>query len=442
MSRLAKVLAGMSFALAVVLVVNACDGTAGVDLSSTVPGVTAPASSDGGSQFAGISDARKNAARFINPAGQIRVDIRQFTGIGLQNRCDPLGLNGGTPWPSTIGAAGTEGVTFTPAFVLDAAAHTDPPSEYDLIGTVGETDYILSLRVPQDAAGGGTFPDAFTQVEFSFRAVNPEAYIPHVGANYIDQEADFPSNDDVAANRSLFNMAGEDVAILVQGIDFEAELTGVAPGSTGGYMTFLGPTGWVLFMRDNAYRSGRFYEIAGAVKGGPVAYYDTDPGAPDLTDDGMFESVQVQSSSNLSGTSGFENNDQPAADMDGTTWAVCDVAGGVTAGAYAFLDRSNLSDMDTSGGADHIGNPDFQGGAGGFLLCIRPIAFLAADVVVFPNTPGDAPALVGAADTIPALNSGYDESAIPETTDIDDNTNNGPPGVHEIGVSVFFIHGS
>jgi hypothetical protein len=99
---------------------------------------------------------------------------------------------------------------------------------------------------------------------------------------------------------------------------------------------------------------------------------------------------------------------------------------------YAFLDLSNL---------DELGGPG--PGQGGGLLIIRRNAFLGAQVVANPNTAGPQPAPVGAADLFGPPLSGYDATIIPALSGRQvNNPATGTAGVHEIGWSIFFIHGS
>ncbi len=397
-----KLLVGSSVLVTALVVVAACDafrfggsnGTGGTNGSTN--------------SVSGVSIGRQNAARLINtaPGNLLRFDLRQQNlGIATQVRCDPLGNGpGNTPWDIIATS------TYTPTLF-------NIPSEYDWIATLGETEIILGLRVPVEPF----FPLQFSQVEFSLRAVNPcangHAFVGPPGNDYLPTQADFPSNDDVAANRSLISLSGGDVALVVAGIDFIG-----APASTTATMNFLGPTGWVVFMRDNAFRSGRFFNITGALKGAPPAFFDT----PSVLDNGAFESVQVNGDN-------FDGFSEPFANITPSpSFFVC--AGAPTPGRnYAFVDTSNLDETLAPGA-----------GQGGGILIIRREAFLGTGVVVNPNVPGPAPAPVLIGDLISPPLSGYNEPSIPaivcpgET----DNSFNGPGGVHEIGWSIFFVHGS
>lgn len=352
------------------------------------------------------SAGRRNAARLIDVAvnKKLTFDLVQFTGAGTQNRCDPLGVGGHQPWPSRIGGP----KTFAPNLANQV-------SEYDWVGAIGETEYCLALRVPHEPL----FPLQFSQVEFSLRAVNPWAYGHLPTQDYFmtadGSQADFPSNADNPALRSLIDLNGGDVALVVIGIDFAG-----APANTLATMNFLGPTGWLVFMRDNAYQSGRFFNIAGALKGAPRALADT----PSPHDDGFFESVQVNGEN-------FDAHTEPFANT--TPLPAPGVCAGAPTRPYAFVDLSNRNENFSNGP-----------GQGGFLFVIRKEAFLGAGVVVNPNTPGPAPAPVLAGDVMPAPLSGYNELIIPEIAAPNEtgNTHNGPAGVHEIGWSVFFVHSS
>lgn len=396
MSRTNRLLAVVGLFAAGIAVIGACSTLSTVGSGGALAPVT-----DAGT--AGVSIGRQNAARLIAPATPLRFALlQQDLTDPFQVRCDPRGVMGGNnPWDTLID------VTFVPSVF-------NQPSEYDWLVTIGETDYILGLRVPVEPF----FPLQFSQVEFSLRAVNPCANGHLVGNDYQPSQADFPSNDDFAANRSLIDLAGGDVALLVAGIKFVG-----APASTSGYMNFLGPTGWVLFLRDNAFRSGRFYNITGALKGAPPAFADT----PSLADDGFFESVQVSGDN-------FDAFSEPFANVSGFP-DTFPCAGAPTFGRpYSFIDLSNRNE------ALGIG-----AGQGGGLLVIRREAFLGAQVVVNPNTPGATPAPVLGGDLILAPLSGYNELIIPAINcpaNESDNSFNGPAGVHEIGWSIFFTHGA
>lgn len=398
------------------LVVAACDSLNNLG-NTGVAGLNAAGNAT--PQIVDASQGRKNALRLIG-AGALLVDVRQFPSPPPAGffRCDPLGLNGGLPWPSRIGGP----ITLTPGKYNVVGASPDGiASEYDELSFIGETGYALGLRTPVEP----NFPQFFSQVEFNFRAVNPFAFGHAPGFDYVNtvdgNQAKYPSNDDVVDQRSLINLAGGDVAIWVQGINF----FGLGAGSnTFAAMNFLGPTGWVLFLRDNAFQSGRFYNITGALKGGPRAFEDTPPAG----DEGAFESAQVNGDN-------FDANSTPAADNDPLTARIGPCPGVVDPGAYgrayAFVDRSNIDELG-------VASP----GEGGFVLVIRRQAFNGKGVVINPNVPGPAPAVIGGGDVLfPAPGSGYNEPAVlginhPGETVFAPSV----PGVHEIGVSVFFTH--
>ncbi|GMU33397.1 MAG: hypothetical protein HS101_15835 [Planctomycetia bacterium] len=391
-----------------IVVIGACDALR--SLNNNVGGIPVPDTS--GTVGTSISQGRDNASRLINTAvgNFLFFDLRQFTGAGTQNRCNPLGTGGIDPWPSRIGGP----VIITPNLF-------NSPSEYDWVARIGETEYCLALRVPVEPF----FPLQFSQVEFSLRAVNPVAnghlLVAPPGNDYFLTQADFPSNDDIAANRSLIDTTGGDVALIVSGIDFIG-----SPTSTVATMNFLGPTGWLVFMRDNAFRSGRFFNITGALKGGPPAFFDT----PGTADDGFFESVQVNGDN-------FDSFSEPFANTTLFPTALTCAGGAPTPGrTYSFVDLSNLNEILAPGP-----------GQGGGIFIIRREAFIGTGVVVNPNVPGPAPAPVAIGDLIVPPFSGYNETIIPAITangpyTETDNSFNGPGGVHEIGWSIFFVHGS
>lgn len=399
----------------------------GVIIAAACNAFNAPGTSGtpaAGSPAPGLSQGRQNAARDIAAVNSIRVELRQQDlGDPLQHRCFPLGDGVNVPWDLK-----TSAVPF-----LDPSTTT---SEYDILEpTVGETDYILSIRSINPVTD-----DNFTALEFSFRAVNPfvDAHVP--GTDYVpaaEDEARFPSNDDVPANRTLVDLFGGDVAIIVQGISF----TGLPPAATTkAFMNFLGPTGWVFFMRDNAFQSGRFYRLTGALTCGPKALEDT----PSLLDDGFFNSVQVN------GTN-FDFLDEPAgatiaaaAPSDfhqlcaGTPGALVPDPLAEGTAKYSFLDISGRDSVGAAATAQ-----------GGFIFVARNGAFQAGGTperVVLD--PGVCPAALPlASNTIPAPFAGYDEPTVPGINNPDaggagefDHSADVIPGVHEIGVSVFFIH--
>ncbi|MEK6643995.1 MAG: hypothetical protein AABZ08_08800 [Planctomycetota bacterium] len=374
----------------------------------------------------GVSKGRENAARTVdNTAGKfVWVYLSQIPDPAPVNMspCHPMGSPGGVPfipWP----------VIATRQFIPLQVSPPSGPSEYDWIQTISfDNEVCLGMRTPTEP----NFPLQFTQVEFNLRSVSPWAYghtvVGPPGSDYFffpgpppAGQADFPSNDVNINARSLFNRAGGDVFVWVQGLDFSG-----APVTTNAYMNTLGPVGWVLFMRDNAFRSGRFYNITGALKGAPRAFADT----PSLADDGFFESVQVNGDN-------FDAFSEPFGNLDPALVSFCGIPN--PARPYAFMDRSNFAE--DAGAAPFA--PPVGGGQGGFMLLIHRSAFNGAQVVVNPNVPGNLPAPVLAGDLFGPPPSGYDSTAIPAINAAARHGKvDGPAGVHELGFSVFFIHGS
>ncbi len=399
----------LSFSAVVIIIVGACESLTEVAPDGSAAGVSTPQVNPPAAE-GGISKARANAARLINGAETLKLDIlqRDPTAVPAQVPCDPLGNDAAAArWTSRIGGE----VTLMPNLAF---------AEYDYLATIGETDYIVSIRVPNPSDD-----PTFTQVEFSFRAVNPFAFGHAPGADYIGNEAIYPSNDDVIPNRSLIDLDGEDVAIIVQGINF---LVGAPPDSvesTRGYMNALGPFAWVLFMRDSQLPGGRFYNISGAAKGGPVAFADVPLPGPPLQ--GLFQSAQVTGDN-------FDMLSEHPGNMD-PDLAVANVClGGAPLQPYAFFDFPNLDEN----GADSPGEA-------GFLLVVRPDAFntgpggTTSEVVIDAS---GMPATITNADLIGPFPSGDNEPAVIAINhgSEEDHTADGPAGVHEIGVSVFFIH--
>jgi len=389
----------LSLSAAVIIIVGACENLSEVTPDGSAAGVSTPDINPAAGE-GGISKARANAARLIDGTETLKLDILQRDPtVATQVPCDPLGnAPAATRWTSRIGGE----VTLLPnlSFV-----------EYDYLATIGETDYIVSIRVPNPSAD-----PMFTQVEFSFRAVNPFAYAHSAGADYVGKQPAYPSNDDVIPNRSLIDLDGEDVAIIVQGINFVSVPT---LKSTRGYMNALGPFAWVLFMRDSQLPGGRFYNITGAAKGGPVAFADVPLPGPPLQ--GLFQSAQVTGDN-------FDTYSEHPSNM-GPDLAVANVClNGVPGQPYAFFDFPNLDDNGVAS-----------------LLVVRPEAFNTAPGGTTSQVVIDAsgmPAAITNVDLIGPFPSGYNEPAVLAINHVgeDDHTANGPAGVHEIGVSVFFIH--
>lgn len=378
-----------------------------------------------------VSQNRLDAARTLQPGTAILFDLLQQDLLDCtERRCDPLGMDPFPPFvgpcpfnPNTRWTSRINGPVF---LTVDTFAN----SEYNFAfaSATGETEYILGLRAPNPTP-------PFSLLEVNIRAVNPRAYAHVPGNDYLIHEADFPSNDDDFAARSLLDLdplTGGDVAILVQGVNFA-----VPPGITKStaFMNGLGPTAWLAFMRDNAYQSGRFYALDGARKGGPVAFADVPPPGP--PEQGLFQSAQVTGDQ-------FDDRSEPRNHLDPDPFVskICD--GDPTPGKpYAFLDRSNIDEL----GLAAPGN-------GGFLFVMRQEAFrpggILAGVVLDPSGP---PAAILPGDTIPAPVSGYDEfflslaGVIQVGGHVTNHTIAGPPimgdgdpGVHELSVSIFFVH--
>lgn len=344
-----------------------------------------------------ISEARMNAARVLNNTGSIVVDILQQTANPPgQNASDPFGVAGGTRWPSRLGGAA----------VLPLAALTPVPlNEYDLVGRSpsGQTARVLSLRVPTTS----TTDQEGTVVEFNFRAINPFAngHDP-ADPNYTLGQAKYPSNDPDLASRSLIDPMGGSIAVVVFGVPFKDALA----THTAAVMPTT-DTAWLGFMRDNGLNSGRFYMLGAARSGGPVALADI------LGMEGDYESVQINGA-----------DFGPACDVSTTYANGWPIFPGSK--PYAFADYSNL---EVSGRA--------VGGLGGFVFVFRPMAFSGMPVVNDPAQPLMAPG-----NLVPPPLSGYDEMTLGAFTG---NTTfhaplrkaDGPPGVHELSLAVYFWHG-
>jgi len=407
-----KALVACAVLVAGAIALAACNGLAGLGNQTVDSTALGPP---------GVTKGRDNAARTIDngPGKEVQVYLAQCPEPlppGF-SRCLPFGGVGILPWP----------VVAVRSFVPFESSPPNGPSEYDWIQTISFDDEIcLGMRTPVEP----NFPLQFTQVEFSLRCVSPWAYghtiIGPPGQDYLyfpgpppAGQADYPSNDPNINSRSLFDRAGGDIIIWVQGLDFSGP-----PSTTNAYMNTLGPTGWVLFMRDNAFRSGRFYNIIGALKGAPRAFADT----PNPADDGFFESVQVNGDN-------FDAFSEPSGNIDPVALSFCGIPN--PARPYAFLDRSNLSE-----GPDPFA-PRAGPGQGGFMLLIHREAFVGAQVVVNPNVPGPLPAPVLAGDLFGPPPSGYDSNPLPAIDPGDRRSRvDGPAGIHELGFSVFFIHGS
>ncbi len=409
-------IAGIGACLVGLLALSGCDRAGNfANLEQLAVTGASPQADAVTSKVAGVSDGRKNAARMITPGSAFLVDLLQFDGGPGQHRCYPLGdpVLAHAKWPSRLHNLPGFPIVVTSNFLQ---------SEYDWLSTKGDTEYVLSVRVG--------FPPGdphFSQVEFNFRAVNPfEAnhvaggMLPH----YMIHEADYPSNDAVVANRSLVNLAGGDIAILIQGLNF-AGLPAIPEVDTTAWMNALGPLGWVAFMRDNAYQSGRFYAIMGSLTGGPPALTDT----PNPFDDGMFRSVQVRGDM----FDMFSENPSQLTTPPPTCHVCPWWAPDTPTQPYALLDYSNFNEAG-------VPTP----GRGGFVFVMRAAAFSNL-VVLDPSAhPGESP-LAHPGNVIPAPGSGYAEAKLHTAGVINhpgavDNPPIGPTGVHELSISVFFIH--
>lgn len=373
------------------------------------------------------SEGRQNAALMIDngPGKLVFVDLLQYDPADLlQQRCAPLGAPGVNPWRSRFG--GPIVLNLFKNNVIGSSIQ-GIASEYDELVNIGETGFCLGVRSP----AASVIDPNFSHVEFNIRAVNPFAFGHAPGFDYVNtvdgNQAFYPSNDENPGpvpgfpdNRSLINVAGGDVAIAIRGLDF----FGIGAKQTFATMNFLGPTGWVLFFRDNAFQSGRFYNLQGARKGAPRAFEDTPPSG----DEGFFESAQVNGD-NFDANSTNAVTFPPPAFFFGACPGPAHPADYPK--AYSFADWSNINEA----GAPAVGQ-------GGFVLVIRRQAFFGKGVVVNPNVPGPASAPIDPLnDTITPPGSGYNEPAIPAITGPDEDALlPTTPGVHEIGFSVFFIH--
>ncbi len=381
---------------------------------NTSPSVQVDTTTDQAQQ---LSEGRLAAARRLLNTTPVYVDILQRSNPVLMNACDPLGTTqGAIPWASTIGGP----APFLPNWNF----------EYDRISAKGDTDYIVAIRAGIDA-----FPAQYSQVELNVRAVNPRSNGHVAGTNYQVNQATLPSNDNLAANRSLFDMSGGDVAVVVQGLTFD---TGAPLGSTLAQENFLGPHGWLFFLRDNSFPTGgRFYAIAGGLKGGPpgaVTPYYVNPLGPPAPAPGVTQSVQVNGIQ-------FDLLSEPQANTNDALGTLCQFApppGNPTPGKpYAFVDRSNRNELGIGGPAN--------AGRGGYIFLIRREAFNDGNVrPVVANPAAAPPALPLPVDLAGPFASGYNEFVIPPPLITpppqNNNTGNGPPGVHELAISVFYVH--
>ncbi len=375
-----------------------------------------------------LSDGRKEAAKVIVPMSDVYVDlVQQDLNDPNQSRAYPLGnaATGKTPWPSKFG-----GGKLVRLNMMDF--------EFDLVASAGETDYIFGVTVP--AGIGGDIPsESYTVVSMALSAVNPHTFGHVAGDSYGIMDALLPSNDDTVANRSLIDLKnGGDVALVVRGIPFASisNLSQRYTGKTFAFMSGMGSTADLLYMRDNAIPSGKFFALPGAVCGGPAMM--------NMTPDGFyfFNSVQVDGPH-------MTNLLEPAILTSAADLRVAtpDPSPGKP---YAFLDLSN---RDPNGAVAN--------GYGGFMLVVRKEAFrdTAGNVTKVVADPA-----LGAGSTpdpnnlVDAPGSGYNELGltfmgmmIPMNSDPNNawSSDNRPdpndpntsiPGVQVIGVSVLFKH--
>ncbi|MFH1416776.1 MAG: hypothetical protein ABII12_00605 [Planctomycetota bacterium] len=354
-----------------------------------------------------VSEGRLNADRVLEKQTMVYVDLLQYEPGSADLRCYPLGstVPGSPAWKSRINGP----VPLTSDYTK---------SEYDVLARKGETDYVLSVRISKPSND-----PHFSHVEFNLRAVNPKM-IDHLAhfpgdPDYHKGEADYPSNDTVEDNRSLIDLNGGDIAVVIRGLEFKNLVNKTNP-HTSAWMNVLGSSAWVAFMRDNALNSGRFFAIEGALTGGPVALVDDPPVL------GMFESVQVRGDT-------FDDLSENPTLLDGGDPGNLRVCSEVDAPDspstdYALLDYSNI---------DAVGA--LAPGRGGFIFVMRDSAFSNKVVVDASVNPGNPPA---GGNKIDAPPSGYDGTLIPEIDPALATTNpvTGAPGAHELAVSVFFIH--
>lgn len=363
-----------------------------------------------------VSEGRLNAAKAITTGSSVVVDILQRDRLATNQDANwPLG-DGTTSkvrWTSVFGGP----VTLTPSFTQ---------FQYDLIVSKGETDYIVGINIPTPAADPN-----LTQVDFSFAAVNP--YVTgHVRGNgYTGVEAMFPSNDDTVANRSLFDLNGGEVAIVVYGLKFAS--TTYSEASWWG----VDSNAWLMYMRDNAYPSGKFLFLAGAIGNGPSA--DDDPSNP-------YDSLRTPSAqvNGIYVSTGMLI--PPTGTVAMTTWPYVNV----NATPYGYATPyvvADLSNVDATGAVSQ--------GAGGFVLVTRPTAWGQGAISAGPA--GEGLVVLDPANfSMNSLSmntvgyipfSGYNEmkyslidGGTHETNNAGTSATANKGGVHCIGVSMLFQH--
>jgi len=397
-------LAGVMLGAGLALALWGCDGGAATDAIDDAT--------------AAVSEGRLNAAKAISPGTNVVVDILQRDVTDPKQDVNwPLG-DGTTSkirWTSVFGGP----VTITPSFTQ---------FQYDLVLQRGETDYVVGINIPTPDAD----PD-MTQVDFSFAAVNPFVTGHTRGNGYTGAEAMFPSNDDAVANRSLIDLNGGDVAIVVYGLKFAS--TTYREASWWG----VDKNAWLMYMRDNGYPSGKFLLLAGAMGNGPSA--DDDPSNP--YDSVRTPSVQVNGEYVSMGML-----IPPAGAIGMATWPYVNLNANPMYSGYATpYVVADLSNVDATGAVSQ--------GAGGFVLVTRPMAWGQS---MFTGGPSGASGLIvpdpstytGVLDatSIAFLPfSGYNEmkySRIDGGANETNNSGTSPTankgGVHCIGVSMLFQH--
>jgi len=379
-----------------------------------------------------LSEARLAVAKVVDPTNLVTVDILQLTDPNTQNRAYPLGKTITDPndpnktityaqWTSKFGGAKDVNLA-------------NFGYEMDVIAQVDETDYIIGLAYdPYQPV------QDYTALGITFAAVNPFTYDhvrstdPNDPGHYFLYQAMYPSNDDKAPNRSLIDLSGGDVAIMVKGIKFNKNYTdsNTYTGKTHAIIGNLGEKAYLLYMRDNAYLSGKFFNMPGVVTGGPAMGYIT----PDKVT--SFNSAQVNGL-------GMTQYLIPSSMTDASELRVCPADPNLVPSDkyYSFLDLSNQK-----------ANGDAQDGLGGFLFVIRKEAFqgqygkIIPDPSVAVNTTTNVPVVPPA--------SGYNEPGIKQNpypylppidmkniyeANLTDNRGNGSAGVQAIGISVLFMH--
>jgi hypothetical protein len=302
-----------------------------------------------------LSEGRKAIAKVVDSADEVSVDLLQLTDPSKQNRAYPLGktqkdpndpnktITVYSPWTSKFGGAKKVNLGGF-GYEFDRIAKSTVKKE---------TDYILGMATdPYSPDPNGTY----TAVGINLSAVNPFVYTHDPNSeHYYFYEAMYPSNDDQAEDRSMFDLSKGDVAIMVKGIRFWKDYNdhSIYNGKTRAVITGMGDTARLLYMRDNAFMSGRFFNLPGVAPKGPAMGYQT----PDKIY--YFNSAQVNGP-------GMTQYTIPAVFTSLSDLRVCpeDPNQVPVNTFYSFLDLSN---QDPNGVA--------ADGYGGFLLVIREEAF-------------------------------------------------------------------